>query len=175
MFKNKGFLYGLGLGLILGASLLQLMNFAVLDNKTLINETQTSSPSISPSILTSIVPVETAKPISTVKPISTANAPETPSSTPVTSPVITKTDEPTPPTPVASMADPSAKIVLIETGMSSAEVASLLFNKGIITDQKAFDNSLNHLKLDRIIRIGSYTFLPNEKDEDIINKITTKK
>ena len=171
MFKNKGFLYGLGLGLILGASLLQLMNFAVLDNKTLINETPTSSPSILPSI----VPVETVKSISTVKPISSANAPETPSSTPVTSPVITKTDEPNPPTPVASMADPSVKIVLIETGMSSAEVASLLFNKGIITDQKAFDNSLNHLKLDRIIRVGSYTFLPNEKDEDIINKITTKK
>lgn len=171
MFKNKGFLYGLGLGLILGSSLLQLMNFAVLDDKTLTNNTQTASPSISPSL----EPVISVKPIATVKPIETAHTPGTPSKSAITTPAITKTEAPASPTPVAIMADPSGKIILIEEGMTSGEVASLLFNKGIIKDEKAFDDSLGHLNLDRIIRVGSYTFLPNEKAEDIINKITTHK
>jgi hypothetical protein len=174
VFKNKGFLYGLGLGLILGASLLQLMNFAVLDNKELTNDIQSSSPSISPSL----EPVISVKPITTVKPIETASTPETPSTSAIVTPVITKTEEPASPSPAATMAiakQPSGKIVLIEKGMTSSDVASLLFNKGIIADQKSFDASLGELKLDRIIRIGSYTFLPNEKDADIINKITTHK
>jgi cell division protein YceG involved in septum cleavage len=59
--------------------------------------------------------------------------------------------------------------------MTSSEVSSLLFDKGIITDQKAFDKELSQLKLTRIIRIGNYRFLPDEKVEDIINKITTRK
>jgi hypothetical protein len=171
VFKNKGFLYGLGLGLILGAGLLQLMNFAVLDDKTITFDTQTSSPSIAPTIAAAA----TVEPVTTVKPVDKVNAPITPSSSAASTPAITKSEEPATPTPAAVDANPAGIIVLIQTGMSSSEVASLLFNKGIIADQKAFDDSLSHLKLDRIIRIGSYTFLPNEKDEDIINKITTNK
>jgi hypothetical protein len=174
VFKNKGFLYGLGVGLILGASLLQLMNFAVIGNKTISSETQTSSPSISPAT----VPLASKEPIATIKaakPAETTNTPDKPTSAPVSTPVIAKTEEPASPTPVAALADPAGSTIRIESGMTSSEVAGLLFDKGIITDQKAFDNALSHLKLDRIIRVGSFTFLPGEKDEDIINKITTRK
>jgi hypothetical protein len=174
VFKNKGFLYGLGVGLILGASLLQLMNFAAIDHITISNETQNLSPSILPSTtpLTSIKPIATVKPAAPTK---TTKAPDPPSSTTVSTPVITRTEKPTVPTPVATLADPSGITVLIQNGMTSSEVANLLFNKGIILDKKAFDDALSQLKLDRIIRIGSFTFLPNEKDEIIINKITRRK
>jgi hypothetical protein len=178
VFKNKGFLYGLGLGLILGASLLQLMNFSVLDNKTIVNETQSASPSISPSIepIASLEPFATVKPI---KPTETTAIPEAPSSTPksvpVATPAVSKTEEPATPTPAATIAAVSGTSVLIENGMTSSEVSSLLFKKGIIADQKAFDSALSQLKLDRIIRIGTFNFLPDETDEDIINKITMRK
>ncbi|QGQ96258.1 hypothetical protein EHS13_15910 [Paenibacillus psychroresistens] len=180
MFKNKGFLYGLGLGLILGAGLLQLMNFSVMDDKTINNEIQSPSPSISPSVVptASLAPFSTIKP---TKPTETTDIPAAPSSTPTTIPVETpaasKTDEPAVPTtaPAATIVDPSGTSVIIENGMTSSEVSSLLFEKGIIEDKKAFDNALSQLKLDRIIRIGTFTFLPDEKDEDIINKITTRK
>ncbi|MEX2462234.1 MAG: hypothetical protein WD469_13220 [Paenibacillaceae bacterium] len=171
MFKNKGFLYGLGLGLILGAGLLQLMNFAVLDDKTNSNVVASLPPSISPSKK----PVASIRPVETVKQAETAITPQTPSSTAVATPVIAKTGKPATPTPVATMVNPVGKLVIIENGMTSAEVANLLFSEGIIADQKAFDDALSHLKLDRIIRIGTYTFLPAEKDEDIINRITTHK
>jgi hypothetical protein len=178
VFKNKGFLYGLGVGLILGACLLQLMNFAVLDNKTISSETQTPSPSPSPSISPATAPLASIEPFATVKaakPTETTNAPDKPSSAPVSTPAITKTEEPASPTPVTALADPAGSTIHIESGMTSSEVASLLFDKGTITDQKAFDNALSHLKLDRIIRVVTLTFLPDEKYEDIINKITTHK
>jgi cytoskeletal protein RodZ len=174
VFKNKGFLYGLGLGLILGASLLQLMNFAVIDNKPISQETQTSSPSISPSStpLASLEPFATVK---ATKPTETTNNPDAPSSTNVSTPAITKTEIPAAPTPVATLTNPAGTTVLIVNGMTSSEVSSLLFDKGVITDQKAFDKELSQLKLTRIVRIGTYSFLPNENVEDIINKITTRK
>jgi hypothetical protein len=178
VFKNKGFLYGLGLGLILGASLLQLMNFSGIVNKPIANETQSASPSISPSIepIASLEPFVTGKPI---KPTETTDIPDAPSSTPtsisVATPAVSKTEEPATPTPAATIAITSGTTVLIENGMTSSEVSSLLFDKGVISDQKAFDNALSQLKLDRIIRIGTFTFLPDEKDEDIINKITIRK
>jgi outer membrane biosynthesis protein TonB len=189
VFKNKGFLYGLGIGLILGACLLQLMNFAVLDNKTISNGISSPSPSssISPSPVQSPTTKATVEPIKTTKPTQTVKQPELPTTSVVPSPKVTKTAEPvvstpkvtkteTPvePTPIVA-ANPSAIEIIIERGMTSSEVASLLFNKGIISDEKAFDDSLSHLKLDRIIRIGTFVFLPNEKDSDIINKITTHK
>jgi hypothetical protein len=190
VFKNKGFLYGLGLGLILGASLLQLMNFAVLEDKTISNGIPSPSPSssISPSPVQSPTTKESIEPIKTTKPTQTVEQPELPAPsvahTPkaaitdepvVSTPAVTKIEKPVEPTPIAAPADPSAIGIIIEKGMTSSEVASLLFNKGIISDRKAFDDSLSHLKLDRIIRIGTFTFLPNEKDSDIINKITTHK
>jgi hypothetical protein len=174
VFKNKGFIYGLGVGLIIGASLLQLMNFAVMDDKTLSNESQSASPSISPYTdpLPSLAPISSTK---AAKPAETARTPDKPSASPISTPEITKTEEPVKPAPVATVADPNVNSILIESGMTSSEVAGMLFDKGIITDEKVFDNALSHLKLDRIIRVGTFTFLPNEKDEDIINQITTRK
>jgi hypothetical protein len=171
VFRNKGFLYGLGLGLILGASLLQLMNFAVVTGKSISSNVITASPTIAPTSL-SEAPM---RPATTVKPTETTNNPDKPSSPITSTTAITKTEKPTSPTPVSNRADSSGIIVLIEKGMTSSEVANLLFSKGIISDHKAFDDSLGNLKLDRIIRVGTYTFLPNEKDEDIINKITIHK
>jgi hypothetical protein len=171
VFKNKGFLYGLGLGLILGASLLQLMNFAVLSGNSISNNAVTTSPTIAPTSLS-----ETSKgSISTVKPTVTAYNPDKPNPPITSTPAITKTEKPASPTSVSNIADSSGIIVLIEKGMSSSEVTNLLFSKGIISERKAFDNALGQLKLDRTIRAGTYTFSPNEKDENIINKITIHK
>jgi hypothetical protein len=166
------------------------MNFAVLGDKTISNGIPSPSPSssISPTPDQSPTTKVTIKPIKTTKPTQTVEQPELPTTSIVPAPEATKTDElavstpkvtkierPVKPTPIAALADPSANEIIIETGMTSSEVASLLFNKGIISDYKAFDESLSHLKLDRIIRIGTFVFLPNEKDSDIINKITTHK
>ncbi len=174
MFKNKGFLYGLGLGLIIGATLLQLMNFAVLEDETIQDTTETASPSISPSP-TPFASIEPVAPVQSTKPTKTANAPALPSATPVSTPLISEVEEPSTPSPAAVIDAPTDKTIVIENGMTSSQVSRLLFNEGIIKDEKAFDNSLSHLKLDRIIRVGSFTFLPEESVDDIINKITTRK
>jgi hypothetical protein len=146
------------------------MNFAVLTGKSISNNANTPSPTIAPASSSAV----SMDPITTVKPTETTNNPDKPSSPITSTPAITKTEIPASPTPV-NKADSSGIIVLIENGMTSSEVANLLFNKGIISDRKAFDDSLGLLKLDRIIRVGTYTFLPNEMDEDIINKITIHK
>jgi hypothetical protein len=171
VFKNKGFLYGLGLGLILGASLLQLMNFSVLDNKTITKDLPTTSPtpSISPSPPAS--PKGSVAPVITVKPTETTVNPATPGTPTAATPAVTKTVEPSTPTAAKS----SNSIVVIEKGMTSLEVATLLFDQGFISDRKTFDDSLSDLKLDRVIRAGTYTFLPNEKNSEIINKITIRR
>jgi hypothetical protein len=191
VFKNKGFLYGLGLGMILGATLLQLMNFSGV-NQTITKVSPSASPtsSISPSSAPDQSPTTktTIDPVESIKPTQTTVKPDTPNITAVPAPVVSKTeepavpktedtqiDEPVKPTPVATVTDPSAINIIIERGMTSSEVASLLFNKGIIADRKSFDESLSHLKLDRIIRIGTFTFLPGQEDSDIINQITTHK
>jgi hypothetical protein len=171
VFKNKGFLYGLGLGLILGASLLQLMNFAMLGNPTKTNDLPTASPTPSISPSPSASPKSSIAPVTTVKPTVTAAIPATPGSPTATVTAVTKTVEPSAPT----ASEPSNSTVIIEKGMTSSEVATLLYEKGIISDRITFDDSLSHLKLDRVIRAGTYTFLPNEKDSEIIDIITIRR
>jgi hypothetical protein len=168
VFKNKGFLYGLGLGLILGASLLQLMNFAVLGNKTISKDTPTTSPTPSISPSPSASPKVSVAPVHTVKPTETMVNPATPRSPKATTPAVTKTVEPSAPT----AAEPSNSKVIIQKGMTSSEVATLLFDRGVVSNRKTFETSLSYLKLTRVIRAGTYTFLPDEKDSEIINKIT---
>ncbi|MDB5052059.1 MAG: hypothetical protein JWM44_109 [Bacilli bacterium] len=173
MFKNKGFLYGLGLGLILGACLLQLMNFAVIKGKDLTNDTTKASPSPTPSA--SLIPIvkPTTEPVASVKPVESINPPSSPA---LSTPIVSKTVEPS--TPAASATSPKDAImttVVINEGMDSSQVADLFLSKAVITDRVAFEGALNRLKLDRIIHYGTYTFNPKDSIQEIINKITTVK
>jgi hypothetical protein len=176
VFNNKGFLYGLGLGLILGASLLQLMSFAVIKSKGISEQVLIASPTSSAAIK----PISTPSASVNSPKVSVAVTPDSPNaSTPAThtsvKPEVNKTDAPSTPKPAGAPEGSSKVEVIIEEGMNSSQVAALLFNKGIITDRMAFDDALGHLKLDRTIHYGTYTFALNENSPDIINKITWQK
>jgi hypothetical protein len=171
VLKNKGFLYGLGLGLILGASLLQLMNFAVFGNRTITNDLPTASPSPSSSPSPSASPISSPAPVKTIKPTETTANPSKPDVPSASVPTATKAVEPS----VPAVAEPVNNVITIEKGMTSSEVADLFYNKGIIPDRKSFDDALSELKLDRVIRAGTYTFLPKEKNSEIIDKITIRR
>jgi hypothetical protein len=176
VFKNKGFLYGLGLGLILGASLLQLMNFAVIKGKGIDNTVSTASPMPSATVKPSATPIASLRspqPSAVNRPNSPNTA--TPAAPTSVKPEVNKTDVPATPKPAGSAVVSSKVDVIIEEGMNSSQVADLLFNKGVITDRTVFDDALGHLKLDRTIHYGTYTFNPNENIPDIINKITWQK
>jgi hypothetical protein len=171
VFKNKGFLYGLGLGLILGACLLQLMNFAVIKGKDLSNDTTQASPTPSASLIPIVKP--TTEPVVSVKPVESINRPSSPT---LSTPNVSKTVEPS--MPAASATSPKDSIkttVVINEGMDSSQVADLFLSKAVITDREAFEGALNRLKLDRIIHYGTYTFNPKESIQEIINTITTVK
>jgi len=169
VFKNKGFLYGLGLGLILGASLLYLMNIALIKTNNLTDDLP-AIPS-TPQATETVKPTPTVAPfkaIATLVPVATTNAPAT--ALPV------KSVKPsTPVTPDASADVPTNINVIINEGMNSSDVAELLFDKGVILDLNGFEKLLDKLKLDRVIHYGSYTFSADQNMDEVINQITTLK
>lgn len=161
MFKNKGFLYGLGLGLIVGASLLQLMSLVVHTSSAALPAQNTGAPTIAPLQAVSFPPAASIKPAK-----SAAIAPPA-----TASPV----NVDTPQSPEAPTVSPALYTVEIKKGMNSYDVSNLLFGQGIIVDKVAFETALDNRKLDRVIQYGTYRFYPKENVAQIINAITAKK
>lgn len=173
MFKNKFFIYGLGLGLIAGAVLLQLM-FKVDEM-----EGRTSDPGQSASALEQLQAqadklnykvVPKAQAIYSDKDIETLKQKAAEEER---NKIAKQTAAPS--VPGASPLQPAAKTVrtvYISERMDASQVADMLVKAGLLPDTGGFVALLGEKKLTTRIRSGSYSFEDQPTVDDIIARIT---
>ena len=182
MFRDRLFLTGLGIGLIAGALLLQLMNVA-LDAREAV---QMSNPedgdgTVQQALETSPTPGISAS----VQDDESGNKPEQTSPAPTAIlPVVTKSAEPA---PNVSSAIPettsntyegqvdSGISVSVYGGMSSEEVVGQLARAGVISDQQALLEAIYAYKVQTKIRTGTYIIPKDAEHSEIIAIITKQK
>lgn len=202
MIKNRNFMLGLGIGLIVGALLLQIMmigegsyralttvkevqqaaaelNLKVVDNKVeLLTEDEWRAKY--PEDALSNGDVEKGSTVDPVQPDSPA--------TPVTpeSPVEPKTDTDsssikkeeeiqidTPKSP--EVPEPVVVEYRIRSGATLAGVASGLKKAGVISDETAFIKKASAKGINRKLQVGTYKFTKEEDYSSIISKISSGK
>lgn len=192
MMKNRHFLLGIGIGLIVGALLLQLMNTAQeVGTKELYTADQVkkAAESLGLKVYGEDDEVFTAEewekktetkqkksqssPTDTVKP-NAPNAPSAPKNTKSVQPKVpAKPNKPSTEKP-AEVDKPVTKIsVKITPGTTLTQVGSILKLSGVISDQESFIKQAKSKKLTKNIRTGSYQFVPGESFDSIAEKLTT--
>ncbi|WP_339249043.1 hypothetical protein [Paenibacillus sp. FSL P2-0136] len=199
MMKNRFFMLGLGVGLIAGALLLQLMiagRTAPLTKEELIRQaaslnltvvdpaeaaaTATSSPeeaakaqaSGAPAATPASTPAVPPKPAAVPSAATTPGKPSAPAQPQSTAAPVTKA----PATPEAPVAAVDGVISLkIPTGITLAQTADLLAEAGVIEDKNKFLQTANSRKVNTIIQYGSYSFTKGESINSIIDKLITVK
>ncbi|ETT53694.1 hypothetical protein MKZ07_09645 [Paenibacillus sp. FSL P4-0338] len=199
MIKNRFFMLGLGIGLIAGALLLQLMiagralpltkeeliRQAASMNLTIVDPaeaaaTATPSPekaaeaktSGAPAATPASTPVVPPKPAAAPSVAATPGKPSAPAQPQSTASPVTKT----PVTPEAPVAVVDGVISLkIPTGITLAQTADLLAEAGVIEDKNKFLQTADSRKVNTIIQYGSYSFNKGESINSIIDKLITVK
>ena len=199
MIKNRFFMLGLGIGLIAGALLLQLMiagRAVPLTKEELIRQaaslnlsvvdpaeaaaTATPSPeeaakaqaSGAPAATPASTPAVPPKPASTPSAAATPGKPSAPAQPQSTASSVTKS----PATPEAPAAPVNGVIsVKIPTGITLAQTADLLAEAGVIEDKDKFLQTANSRKVNTIIQYGNYSFTEGESINSIIDKLITVK
>lgn len=151
MFKNKRFLYGLGMGLILGAALLQMMN-AVPKAADLPNSTPENQTVAEITLDGMLQKVEDAGYQVFDK----------------TEKIYTQTD----------IDQASAKVktewaFFVPPGMGPAELADLLFELKLIDSAESLTKALNVKQLNKKIQAKVYHFKEKPKLDDLILTLTT--
>jgi hypothetical protein len=171
VLKDTRLLIGLGIGLIIGALLLELMNVAItgVSQDALSNETNNG-------ILTEKYTLEQLKDI--------ANS--------LDYKIIEKSviyytqgemDEAIVKAKKSAIVEPVPEKVVngkitsyrirIETGMVTADVTELLLTVGLISDVDSFEKELNRRKLNESIQVGTFEFANKPSLTELINTITT--
>ncbi|MEK4510338.1 hypothetical protein EJP82_09210 [Paenibacillus anaericanus] len=201
MIKNRHFMLGLGIGLIIGALLLQIMmigqgsykalttvkevqqaaaelNLKVVDNKVeLLTEDEWRAKY--PEDVLSNGDVEKGSTEDPVQP-SSPDSPTTPDSpvepkTETDSSSIKKEEEiqiDTPKSP--EVPEPVVVEYRIRSGATLAGVASGLKKAGVISDETAFIKKASAKGINRKLQVGTYKFTKEEDFNSIISKITLK-
>ncbi|MEK4042200.1 hypothetical protein NSU18_00955 [Paenibacillus sp. FSL H8-0048] len=197
--KNRFFMLGLGIGLIAGALLLQLMiagRTAPLTKEELIRQaaglnltvvdpaeaaaTATPSPeegarakaSGEPAATPASTPGVPPKPAAAPSAAATPGKPSAPAQPQSTAAPVTKA----PATPEAPVAAVDGVISLkIPTGITLSQTADLLAEAGVIEDKNKFLQTANGRKVNTIIQYGSYSFTKGESINSIIDKLITVK
>ncbi|MDQ0090595.1 hypothetical protein J2T12_004018 [Paenibacillus anaericanus] len=201
MIKNRHFMLGLGIGLIIGALLLQIMmigqgsykalttvkevqqaaaelNLKVVDNKVeLLTEDEWRAKY--PEDVLSNGDVEKGSTEDPVQP-SSPDSPATPDSpvepkTETDSSSIKKEEEiqiDTPKSP--EVPEPVVVEYRIRSGATLAGVASGLKKAGVISDETAFIKKASAKGINRKLQVGTYKFTKEEDFNSIISKITLK-
>lgn len=201
MIKNRHFMLGLGIGLIIGALLLQIMmigqgsykalttvkevqqaaaelNLKVVDNKVeLLTEDEWRAKY--PEDVLSNGDVEKGSTEDPVQP-SSPDSPATPVSpvepkTETDSSSIKKEEEiqiDTPKSP--EVPEPVVVEYRIRSGATLAGVASGLKKAGVISDETAFIKKASAKGINRKLQVGTYKFTKEEDFNSIISKITLK-
>lgn len=200
MIKNRSLMIGIGIGIIIGAVLLQLFNIG--KGQTMLDGTQLTSDQIKEAAQAQNMQVydstekvyssdewkqlqqeqqqeEAAKKAAATKseakePTSeqptTPAEPNTPQSTETQSTTSSTTPKTTTPTTPEQPATPTT--FKITSGEMLNDVAYNLKNKGIISSQKEFVNRVSAIKANTKLQIGTYTLNTGEDLDSIINKIT---
>ncbi|MFD2409593.1 hypothetical protein [Paenibacillus rhizoplanae] len=202
MMKNRFFMLGLGVGLIAGALLLQLMiagRAAPLTKEELIQQatrlnltlvdpaeasaTATPSPeegasapasqaAAKPAATPASTPAIPPKPAATPSAAATPGKPSAPAQPQSTAEPVTKA----PVTPGAPAVAVNGVISLrIPTGITLAQTADLLAEAGVIEDKNKFLQTANSRKVNTIIQYGSYNFTKGESINSVIDKLITVK
>lgn len=137
----------------------------------------TTAPSVTPTVIPTVTPTEEGtKDEETIDTTS-----ETPSVTPTVTPAEEETDDANP--KESDQTDDSKGknegsedyiIVRIEKGMTSEEVASLLYIYGIIEDKKDFNTYMKKNNYSTIINIGEFKISKNATYEQITDLIVEK-
>lgn len=202
MMKNRFFMLGLGVGLIAGALLLQLMiagRAAPLTKEELIRQatrlnltlvdpaeasaTATPSPeegaeapasqaAAKPAATPASTPAIPPKPAATPSAAATPGKPSAPAQPQSTAEPVTKA----PVTPGAPAVAVNGVISLrIPTGITLTQTADLLAEAGVIEDKNKFLQTANSRKVNTIIQYGSYNFTKGESINSVIDKLITVK
>ncbi|MEK4851612.1 hypothetical protein NST04_17330 [Paenibacillus sp. FSL H7-0756] len=205
MMKNRFFMLGLGIGLIAGALLLQLMiagRAAPLTKEELIRQAAslnltvldpaeaaaTATPSPEKAAETEASGAPAATPVTPVTPASTPVVPPKPAAVPNAAATPGKPSAPAQPQSTAAPvtkapAKPEAPVAAVDgaitlkipTGITLAQTADLLAEAGVIEDKNKFLKTANSRKVNTIIQYGSYNFTKGESINSIIDKLITVK
>ncbi|MDF2657331.1 MAG: hypothetical protein K0Q94_122 [Paenibacillus sp.] len=164
MFKNKGFVYGLGIGLIAGAVMLQLM-FKVdeMENRTIrqggpaaVDQLQAEADKLNYKVVPKDQKTYSDKDIEAIRQKTSEEERSKLAAQPVPQQV--------PPKTVSS--------VYITEQMNAYHVADMLLKANLIADSNGFVTTLRDKKLTTRIRAGSYSFEGGASVDDIISRIT---
>jgi hypothetical protein len=168
MLNNKSLLYGLGIGLIIGAILLQLMTIA---NPAAANLTSSSKTAIASELDRTQLKEAAAKYYQVFE-----NDQKMYSQAQVDTIVQQKIKEETDKHAAAQQPPSAAKetYVYISTGLNAGNVGELLFRSGVITDRKAFDDIMAQQQLNGKIVVGVHSFKIPSDLNTVITKITSQ-
>jgi hypothetical protein len=182
MLRDRKFLNGLGIGLVVGAILLELMNQSAVmslpetDNQPPVSISDTGlSPSSKPAEEDSVAErkytqaevdsliqrklAEAAAAKSPQPPPSPQSQPQSDSSEPADSPTDAMQGRTT--------------AMFISEGLSATEIAELLFRSEVITDREQFLMLLDSRNMNRRIQRGYFEFHGHPELEEIVDQITT--
>lgn len=176
MFKNRLFLSGLGVGLILGAILLQIMNSMnnAGSRKELIYTQSQFDAALEKQLKEAKLKMnQTITPSATPTDLKSGSASPTPSPIPSATPKLSELPKPTNSSPESPKPPEIKKSITIIEGMTSIEVTNLFFNNGIISDKEAFLAEIMKHQLERKMQIGSYSFDSSAKIVDMVKTIST--
>ena len=164
MFKNKVFVYGLGVGLIAGSVLLQLMfNVEEMENRTIqqggtaaVEQLQAEADKLNYKVVPKDQKTYSDKDIESIRQKAAEEERGKLAVQPVPQQLQPKT--------VSS--------VYITEQMNAYHVADMLLKANLITDSNGFVSALRDKKLTTRIRAGSYSFDSGASVDDIISRIT---
>lgn len=194
MLKDTRLLIGLGIGLIIGALLLQLMNVAVngVNQNSLLNNNDVLASEHTIEQLAAIAEaldyriIEKSVKYYTQEEMdkSIDEAKKTMSSEQTTDNNKPIVKEPVVEQPVveAPKAEPivvkevvkETYRIQIQSGMVTSDVTSLLLSSGLISDVASFEKELARRNLNKSIQIGTFEFDKKPSLTELINKITTQ-
>ncbi|GAB6931471.1 hypothetical protein JCM10914A_54540 [Paenibacillus sp. JCM 10914] len=197
MIKNRVFMMGLGIGLVTGGILLQLMMIGQgsvwsgepedLTKEQLIAAAEAMELKVieaEDELMTAEQWEESRSTLAEDVPSESntnqgAEQPENPNE-PV-KPNVQGGDAVQPPAATDEPAEPEIPVsketaisIRIPSGNNLSDIASQLLGAGIIDDKQAFIDQATVRKANTVVRSGSYSFVPGEDYDDIITKITTK-
>lgn len=167
MLKNRLFLNGLGIGLIIGAVMLKLV-FMVNNMETQSQSQGQDRKEMNAEVLKEyarnygLTIISKDEQMFTKEQLEAANQK---AADEVKSKLEKQNVE-------SSQLSPRKKGILIKQGLNSSEVASQLFDFGIIKDQKKFIELMTLQKLNGLIQFGYYEFEDPLDVQEVIKKIT---
>ncbi|WP_341282501.1 hypothetical protein [Paenibacillus sp. FSL H8-0537] len=188
MFKNRLFLTGLGIGIIIGALLLQMMIIGESSQQKLSNRdnagTEQGEKIYSQSEVDAILEAQRAT--SSLQEESEATAAPSPAASPKPTPVesaaplATATASPKQAAPPAEHSSTAAdtgehtirKMVRIQAGTNLTAASELLAKEQLITDKTAFIRKMKQEK--KLVRAGYFLFTGTPSLAEVITTITTQ-